>query len=271
MIDIRYDRKSGQYEMVDLWRPLLDLGDGDLATLAWLEEEFGLESPQHDEVHALTGRLRFFLGMQRSADIERQRSSLTLGLVHRDEHEISEDEWSRLQEALSRRCQVEFFYESPQQVDAIPRRHVVEFYKEPTFADGHYYIRGYCRYTDGPLGKHAMRRYFDYRLDRISNIFVLPNKLPPYPPRPKTYEVVYELSAEVARKGVSRPRWMTSVTVERCADGSAVVRGETEYLFRTLQALMRYRQHCRVLGGPELLAGMREAVRKMGEMYENDA
>ncbi|MCP4165894.1 MAG: WYL domain-containing protein [Chloroflexi bacterium] len=268
-VEIRYGRKERAYVLQDTWLPLLDLPDEDLATIAWLDDTFGLDSPKHDEVHALLGRLRSWLDINRRAEIERQRGMLSVDLTRRDEHEIPEGVWARLLDVLERRCQVEFLYGSPQQTDKTPRRHVAEFYNEPYFDDGHYYIRGYCRYTDGPLGKNTMRRYFNYRLDRISDISVLPTKLPPYPPRPKTYEVVYELSADVARKGVSRPRWVTSHDVERRPDGSAVVRGETEDLFRTLQALMRYRHHCRVLGGVELLGEMKEVVRKMGEMYED--
>lgn len=269
---IRYDRKARVYELEESDLPLLDLPDEDLATIAWLENTFGLDSPQHDEVHALLWRLRSWLDVSRRAELERHRGILlSVDLRERDEQEIPTEVWARLLDALERGCQVEFLYGSPQQTDKTPRRHVVEFYEEPYFDDGHYYIRGYCRYTDGPVGKHAMRRYFNYRLDRISNVIVLPAKLPHYPPRPKTYAVVYELSPEVARKGVSRPRWVTGVSVEQRPDGSAMVRGETEDLFRTLQALMRYREHCHVLGGRELLREMQETVRKMAELYESDA
>jgi len=268
LVNIAYDRKQKVYELTNTWLPLLDLPDEDLATLAWLEETFNLASPHHDEVHNLTDRLRFFLTVDRAVEMERRRYALQLNLARRDESEIPDEIWEALQRALEQGRRMEFFYTSPQQQDKQPRRHVVDFYAPPYFEEGHFYIRGYCQYTDGPVGKHMMRRYFNYRLDRISDVSLLPNKLPPSPPRPHTYEVRYELAPPLARKGVSRLRGLTRMQVEQRPDGAALVQGETEDLFRILQALMRYREHCRVLGGPELLQMMQETVEKMKKLYE---
>ena len=49
MIDLYYDRQARGYTISDVWLPLFDLPDEDLATIAWLHETFGHDSPQHDE------------------------------------------------------------------------------------------------------------------------------------------------------------------------------------------------------------------------------
>ncbi|RMD60988.1 WYL domain-containing protein, partial [Candidatus Parcubacteria bacterium] len=262
LLDIRYDRSSREYDIESVWMPLVDLSDENLQTLAWLQEEFGPDSPQHEAVSQLIDRIRLLLGVQRAAEVARRRWLLSLGLKQRDEHQISQEVWERLQRALHRHCLVEFSYASPQQSDSVPRRHTVEFYRAPYFEEGHYYIRGYCRHTEGPLGRYNMHRYFDYRVDRISELRLLPDKLGPEPPRARRYGVKYELAPRIARKGISRSRWIQIEDVQMMEDGRALVSGTTEDIFRARQFLMRYREHCRVLGGPELLLAMRETVRK---------
>jgi predicted DNA-binding transcriptional regulator YafY len=271
-VDLYFDRRAGDYVIRDTWRPLLDLPDEDLETIAWLEQTFDHESPQHDEVHALLGRLRLYLPLERRAEIERCRTALAVDLRQRDEDEVPPSVWDGLTKALVERRRVEFLYRSPQQADGVPRRHVVD----PTeryfdTARGHYYLRGWCHYTAGPLGRREQRRYFDYRLGRISDVHVLPHKLPPFPPPAPCYAVEYELAPRVARLGVTRHRGIEVTEVERRADGSAVVRGVTDNLFWAVRALLHYGPNCRVLGGPEMAREMRRIVGEMAGMYDVEA
>ena len=83
-IKLYFDRQAGGYVIKDTWLPLLDLPDEDLATIAWLEQTFDHDSPQHDEVHALLGRLRSYLAPERRAKIERHRTALVMDLVRPD-------------------------------------------------------------------------------------------------------------------------------------------------------------------------------------------
>ncbi len=269
-VEIAFDRKRGVYNIKDTWTPLLDLPDQDLSTLAWLEEIFDEESPHHDEVQALVDRLRLFLSVERQAEVARQRHLLRLRLTRRDEEPIPEAIWQALARALEWKRLVRLSYRSPQQADEQPRVHLVDIFEPPFFEDGHFYVRGYCRYTTGPKGRYEMRRYVDYRMDRIEEIEVLPERIPPEPPSPPRYEVIYRLSPAVARQGVSRSRWILIEEVKRQEDGNAVVYGSTGDIFRARQFLMRYREHCIVLGGPELRQAMQESVEKMAKMYAGE-
>jgi predicted DNA-binding transcriptional regulator YafY len=267
-VDLYYDRQIGGYAIRDTWLPLLDLPDDDLATIAWLEQTFDHDSPQHDEVHALLGRLRFYLGVERRAAIERCRTALVVDLGQRDEDEIPPEVWDALTRALVGQRRIEFTYRSPQQQDGVPRRHVADPYER--YFDtvrGHYYLRGWCHYTDGPLGRYDQHKYFYYRLGRISDVRLLPHKLSPFPPPAPRYAVAYELSARIARLGITHHRGIDVEQTERREDGSVLVRGETDNVFWTIQTLLHYGPNCRVVGGPEMLREMGRVVGKMAEIY----
>jgi predicted DNA-binding transcriptional regulator YafY len=268
-VEVQFDRRAGGYSIRDTWLPLLDLPDEDLTTIAWLEGTFGPESPQHDEVHALLGRLRLYLGLERLADLERCRTALAMDLSRRDEDEIAPAVWQGLNRALLARHQVEFLYLSPQYEDKRPRRHVADPEKLTFDARrGHYYLRAYCRSIQSPAGRDEPYRYITYRVGRIVELAVLPQKLGPLPPVAPRYAVEYELAPEIARLGgVTRQPEIEIVEVERRADGSALVRGQTDDLFFAVRALLHYGSTCRLLGGPEMVREMRETVRKMAEIY----
>jgi predicted DNA-binding transcriptional regulator YafY len=268
-VDLGFDRRVGEYTIREAWQPLLDLPDGDLATIAWLEDTFAPDSPQHDEVHALLGRLRSFLSPERRGEIERQRTALTVDLRRRDEGRIRPAVQEGLTKALAQRRRVEFYYLSSQQADGVPRRHVVDPYDR--YFDtvrGHYYLRGWCYYSDGPVGRYDQNKYVTYRLDRIREIQVLSLRLPPFPPRPPRHEVAYELAPPVARLGnITRHRGIEVRAIERREDGSAVVRGQTDSVFWAVRTLLHYGANCRVLGGAEMVREMTRVVREIAEIY----
>jgi len=219
-------------------------------------------------VHALLGRLRFYLSPARRGEIERSRTALVVDLERRDEDEIPRGVWEALTKALVERRRVALAYRSPQQADGVPRRHVVDPYER--FFDtvrGHYYLKGWCHHTDGPLGRYGQRRYFFYRVGRITELEILPDKLPPLAPRARRYAVEYELAPAVARLGVTRHRQIEVAEVEQRAGGSAVVRGETESVFWAVRTLLHYGANCRVVGGVEMAREMRRVVGEMGELY----
>lgn len=166
------------------------------------------------------------------------------------------------------RRRVEFEYRSPQQSDQAPRRHVVDpWARYFDTARGHYYLRGWCHWSEGPKGRRPQNRYYVYRLGRIAGLQLRPEKLPPFPPPARRFAVEYELSAQVARLGVSRQQGIEIAAVEARPDGSALVRGQCDDPFLAVQALLHYGPNCRVLGGPEVLERMRVTVRLMAEAY----
>jgi predicted DNA-binding transcriptional regulator YafY len=272
-IDLYFDRRLGGYVIRDYWLPLLDLPDEDLATIAWLQETFDLESPQHDEVHALLDKLRLYLGPERSAAIERYRATLTVDLKPRDDDEIRPAVWSGLRKAWLEHRQAELLYVSPEYVDSLPRRHVVEIYDPPFLdtASGHYYLRAHCKYTGTPADRRDMNRYLTYRIGRIVEVTVLPQKLPSQRPSARQYVVEYELAARIAcAGGVTRQPWIEIHAVERRSDGSVLVKGETESVFSAVRTLLHYGPNCRVVGGPEMVREMRSVVEEMARVYEED-
>lgn len=269
-IDIRADPRTKEYFIKGLERTLLDLPADDIATLAWLEQAFGPNSPRHEAVQQFLGRLRFYLSDERRRELERQRTALILELGQQDDDRLSPEVELKLQEALARRLQVEFDYLSPQNETGQPRRHVVDIFEPPRFEAtlGHYYVRGWCHYNAGQAEWFDVGAYVPYRLGRMSNLRFTSNRLPASPPQAKRYQVEYWLSAKIARQGVTRRRWIDIETVEPQADESVIVHGVSDDVFFAVQELMHYRHHCQVRGGPEVLARMQETVQKMADLYK---
>lgn len=269
-VDIRADPRTKEYFINGLERALLDLPAEDMATLAWLEQAFGPNSPRQEAVQQFLGRLRFYLSDERRRELERQRTALILELGQQDDDRLSSEVELKLQEALARRLQVEFDYLSPQNETGQPRRHVVDIFEPPRFEAtlGHYYVRGWCHYNAGPAERFDVGAYVPYRLGRMSNLRFTSNRLPASPPQAKRYQVEYWLSAKIARQGVTRRRWIDIETFERQTDESVIVHGVTDDIFFAVQELMHYRHHCQVHGGPEMLAHMQETVQKMADLYK---
>jgi predicted DNA-binding transcriptional regulator YafY len=272
MVDVYYDREAGGYVIKDTWLPLLDLPDDDLETIAWLEQTFDLESPKHDEIHGLLRRLRLYLDPSRVALIEEARTALEMDLRRRDADEIRPEVLRGLRKAYRTGRQVELLYLSPGYEDGEPRRHVVEPYEPYTFdtTRKHYYLRAYCRRVETPGGSDYLNAYRTYRLGRIREVTVLPNKLPPIAPKAPRHEVVYELTPQVARLGVTRQPRIEVERVERRDDGSAVVYGETESVFWAVQSLLHYGANCKVVGGTEMRRAMERVVEEMARRYAEE-
>jgi predicted DNA-binding transcriptional regulator YafY len=270
MVDIYYDRQARGYVIKDTWLPLLDLPDEDLDTIAWLEQTFDLESPKHDEIHGLLRRLRLYLDPSRVALIEEARTALDMDLRRRDEDEIRPDVLQGLRKAYRTGRQVELLYLSPGYEDGQPRRHIVEPYEPYTFdtTRKHYYLRAYCRRVETPEGTDYLDAYRTYRVGRIQQVTVLPQKFSPMVPSASRYEVVYELTPRVARLGVTRQPRIEVRRIERQDDGSAVVYGETESVFWAVQSLLHYGANCKVLGGPRVRREMERVVIEMAALYE---
>lgn len=265
-VDVYYNRRLRGYIIKDTWLPLLDLPDEDLSTIAWLEQTFGPDTPQHGDVQAFLGRLRSYLDVDRRRAVRQQREQVAIDLSRRDEDEIAPDVISTIEDAIYRRVRITFDYYAPDRGDEEPRRHTIDPY-EHYFERGHQYLRGYCRSIDGPEGLYEPRAWYTYRLGRIADVTVLSQKLPPTPPPARTYDVVYELAPVIAKGGISSHDVIEIQSVEERDDGSALVQGTTTDTFAAVQALMRYRHNCKVVGGPAMVQRMEEVVETMAELY----
>ncbi len=269
-VAIQYDRSSHLYTLGALEdMALLDLPDAALDVMAFLSETFDAEAPQHDKVRLLLDTLKGFLSEARRRDLARRRSSLQVDLKRKDADMIDPEVRRALERACIERRRVEFLYRSPTQKDGQPRRHEVEPY-ELTFdtVRRHYYLRGFCLYTDGPRGRRDQSCFMHYRLGRIvtGSVTVLPQKMPPMPRRVPKYPVRYTLSPEIARFGVTH--YFDDMVVESRDDGSALVHGYTYDVFSATRTLLHYGPGCRVLGGSEMLREMQRLVENMAKVYE---
>jgi predicted DNA-binding transcriptional regulator YafY len=270
-VDIKYRPEAGGYVIQGLERPLLNLPDAQLETLAFLAETFKPRSPHAVEVAQLLDSLLAWLPPARRRLVERARGLLDVDLRQRDSDQIAPDVWEAVQEAYSARQQLQFDYLSSRHDDPIPRQHFVEPWEYYFDTErGHYYLRGYCLFNDGPHGPWNPNTYFYYRLGRIrpGSARILPYKLPPWPRTARTYDAVYELAPQIARMGVSRrPELADEPKVTTMDEGWVRVEGQTDDLFRLARNLLYYGANCRVLGGRELVKEMRELVTALAEMY----
>ncbi|MCI0396689.1 MAG: WYL domain-containing protein [Chloroflexi bacterium] len=270
-VNLRYTPQAGGYTIDALDRPLLDLPDTQLQTLAFLAETFRPETPHALEVQQLIDTLLPWLAPERRRVVERARGLLDVDLRRRDHDDIAPDVWATVQEAYSARQQLQFDYLSSQHDDPLPRQHIVEPWEYYFDTErGHYYLRGYCLFNDGPNGPWHPNTYIYYRLGRIlpGTARVLPTRLPPMPRAARRYRVVYELAPAIARLGLSRrPELVGDVTNQEMDGGWVRVEGQTEDLFRLSRNLLYYGANCRVLGGPELAQQIRTLVADLVGIY----
>ncbi|MCP4418629.1 MAG: WYL domain-containing protein, partial [Chloroflexi bacterium] len=253
-------------------RPLLNLPDADIQTLAFLADTFQPDSPHAPQVQRLIDTLLNWLPPERQRIYQKAAGQLPdIDLRLRDSDEIAPDVWTAVLEAHNAKQQLSFDYLSSSHADGILRQHIVEpwyFY----FSDrGHYRLRAYCLFNDGPHGPWHPNDYINYRVSRIvpGSARVLPTKLPPTPRAAKPYQVIYELAPEIGRFGVShRPELIGEPALMEMDEGWVRVEGKTHDIFQLARNLLYYGANCRVLGGRELLREMRKLAAGLAEIYQ---
>lgn len=270
-VRIRYDKDAKGYVLAEWERPLLNLADADLTTLAFLSDTFQSDAPHGLEVAQLIDRLASWLPPERQKrfrQVSGQQATADLRL--RDSEPIAQDVWDAVNEAWQAKQELSFGYRSTQHDDGLPRQHHVQPW-DLTFTErGHWRLRGYCLFNDGPNGPWHPNQYIHYRLSRIvpGSAEVHPRKLPPIRPNGRPFLVIFELAPQIARFGVSERRELIGPpTLMEMDEGWIRVTGKTHDVFDLARNLLYYGRHCRVLGGPELLKEMRGLARELGEMY----
>jgi predicted DNA-binding transcriptional regulator YafY len=274
LAEIAYRRATGTYELVDAWEPLLDVPDESLRAIAFLQDSFTPDVPGYEMVQMFLSTLLSHLSPKRRGDVDNQRLALEVAWGRRDEDEIAPDVERGLRKALLEHRRVAFDYVTPYYEEGKARHHVVDPWQR--FFDatrGHSYLRAYCRQVTDASGKtQHPRAYRHYRLGRIRNLQVLPDKLPPIPPRARTHSLVYCLAPVIARRGdVSRLPGIKILHKEPQEDGSIVVHAETENVWWAVRSLLHYGPNCEVLGGSEARREMEKIVKAMAEVYEPGA
>ncbi len=246
---------------------LLDLADAELDTLSFLVALFAeTMTPNAMAVQRLLERITALLPADRRAvfahtephaqiETPKKTTAPDPGLLE------------RLRRYVGRRY-LRFRYRSTHSQPPLEEEHRVAPYRL-LVRDGHTYLEAVCL-----AGPHAERLndYVMYRVDRIvpGSLLVEPGQLPPVAPPRRVWQVRYWLSPQVARQQ-DIALWFPASAVIFFADGSAEVTAETTDLWQARQILFRYREQCRVLEPPELVAMMRASVQQMHEYYQSRA
>lgn len=268
--ELIYDRGEDTYTLTSVHRALIDLSTDALRGLAFLKATFGDDgSVMRTEVSALLNFVQKLLPDQRQREIERERGLIEASLQQRDDDTIPDGLLDQLSSACSQRRQLEFDYLAASNSDDIPRTHLVEplrcYFNEEK---GHYYLQAYNLETRGPKGRRLQNEVREYRVGRISNPHLLPTHFPENNHHLPRYELIYELTPHVARRGVTR-HFPESVIYQK-PDGGAKVHAVSLDLFNDLRRLLHYGSNCRVIGGEEALREMKAIVSALHQRYEEN-
>ncbi len=271
-VDIRYDKTAKGYIIEDRERPLINLSDSHLETLATLADTYQPNTPHAPGIHQLIDQLTDWLPPERQKRVKRLSGQQpTPDLRLRDSEEISSDVWKAVLEAWQAKQEIQFDYLSSQHEDGIRRQHHIQPWDLYFSNRGHWHLRGYCLFNDGPNGHWEPRDYINYRVSRIvpESVEILPRKLPGIRPFGKPRSVVFELAPAIARFGVSqRPELIDGLAVMEMDEGWVRVEGKTHDIFQLARNLLYYGRNCRVLGGRELLQEIRKLTSDLAEIYQ---
>jgi predicted DNA-binding transcriptional regulator YafY len=266
---IRYQRGQQAYVLEDLGElALLDLPDDGLEALSFLDASFPDDAPVggNDRVRLLIGRIYALLPKSRREALGRQFTLPRVVWSATYNEEIDRRTLNTIQKAMALGHQIVFDYCSNYDPDVQPRRYRVAPY-EIYFRDGHSYLDSTVMQPPPDMAKLLLRA-IPFRLDRIVRGSarmlheLIPDERPPQP----AFQVVYELAPSVARNR-DVAQWFPHTVVEYREDGSARVSAQITNLWQARQILMRYIEHCQVLGPPELVEMMRQTVARMAALY----
>jgi len=218
--------------------------------------------PDYANVCCFLDAIARWLPPEQQAALQAPEALVTLDILkHLDPHPIPPRVWEHVQRAKAQKRLLQFNYLSPRYEDRKPRR----FRVAPArivHQRGHLYLLGYVIPQPDPAAAGEPTRFRIAYIQDDDGLQVLPNVIGQLPTnKPPRYEVHYRLLPPLGRGKVSRH--FEEMEVIQREDGTAEVRGKTQDLFYAERVLLSYGQYCVVLGGPELLARMRQAVEGM--------
>ncbi|HEX6290961.1 MAG TPA: WYL domain-containing protein, partial [Herpetosiphonaceae bacterium] len=132
----------------------------------------------------------------------------------------------------------------------------------------HTYLLAYCPEPPRPM-EERYEGYVEFRVDQIvtGSARMLPTPLPSdLPPRP-VWRIVCELAPVVARRRHVL-RWFSNTEITYREDGSALVTATVDSLWQARHVLLRHLEHVRVLEPPELIALIRDTIRRLTALYD---
>jgi hypothetical protein len=266
----RYNRKQAVYEFQGFgeFRPL-GLSEVEMEALAFLVETFGPGAPQADAVQALLHRIQELLPDNQQGSLVYRRNRLQVHLRSKDSDEVSPVVENAIGRAVGRQL-LRFAYRSPNQADEIPRIHTVEPWNRYFDSTrGHFYLDAFLREVDGPHGIWKARQWMRYRIGRILNegIQVLPERLPPTPPKRPRHKLEYLLAPEIARLGQVSRHFDDMEIHPPDGEGWVRVMATTDNLFMACRQLLGYGPSCRVVGDTNARREMEALVAGLGRVY----
>jgi predicted DNA-binding transcriptional regulator YafY len=247
------------------------LSESDLSAVAFLAEAFAPGAPEAEAVQRLLLRILDWVPIKQRSAVSRIRQRLRIDLRRADDDLVDPAVETAVNKAHDERRRLRFKYLSPGQADGVPREHMVEpWYLYYDTISRHVYLRAYRLSVTGPHGTWAQPRWQDYRLVRIlaDGIMVLPDKLPPEPPKRHFYAVQYLLAPDIVRLGQISRHFTDMEVHDSGEDGWVRVTATTDDLFRTVRLLLGYGARCRVLGGPELRRAIETDVAALAIYYK---
>jgi predicted DNA-binding transcriptional regulator YafY len=268
---VEIDHYDGQYHLASYgaFSPVA-LTETDLNTLAFLIETFGPGTPNAEDVQQLVRTMADWLPESQRDSISGRRQRLRVDLRRKDNDRIDPAVEAAVNRAWSGRRLLRFAYRSLSQSDGVLRVHTVQpWHVYFDSVRGHFYLDGYCVEVIGPHGPWKRQQWQQYRLGRIlaEGIEVLPDRLPPEPPKRPRHPLEYWLAPEVARLGEVTRHFDNTQTHETDADGWVRVTATASDLFGAVRQLLHYGPYCKVTGGSEARREMEKLVQAMARLY----
>ncbi len=268
---VAYEFRDKQYHLLSFgnFNPIC-LTDDALNTLAFLAESFGPQTPNGEDVQDLVRVILDRLPERQRASLPTRRQRLRMDLRRVDNDTIDPTAQDAIERALNGRRLLRFRYRSPSQRDGEPRLHEVQPWK--LYYDTvrrHLYLDAFCLQVTGPQGVWKRQQWQPYRLGRIlaDGIEVLPDRLPPTPPKRPRYTLDYWLAPDIVRLGEITRHFDDMQVHEANADGWVRVTAVTDDLFSAVRLLLTYGPNCKVIGGSEARREMESLVTAMAAHY----
>jgi predicted DNA-binding transcriptional regulator YafY len=258
---IEQEGRNNPYTLRAIEKPLIDLSFDSVMAVAFLGANFSAPGvPMGEEVQALIEQIKLAIPVETRGKIERQKHTLEMDLAIQDAP-ILEDIQRDIDTTLKQGRLLQVLYQGnsdtePWWYDIEPERAYVK--------NTHRYLFARCRSAHSPEKKILEGRHINFRMDRIRETRPLPNHFTKI--RPRTIELEYLLSAEVARGGVTQ-HFKGQQAFEQ-SDGSVKVKVASENLFIDLRKLLHYGAMCKVTGGEEAVAEMKKIVGDLAGLYE---
>ena len=261
--DIRYNRKTRTYTLHKIGFPLVGLPDDLLPVIALLRETFVEDTPMAKNVQRLLKQLIDLIPPNQQRKIPTD-PPLRLNVTAVDGDDIPNAVLDKVQYACRHHYELEFDYYSPAHADGQPRINHVQPIAH-LFEDEHHYLQAYCLRVIGPDSNWERRQIVRYRLGRIRNLKRLPSMFVPSSHHHLYRDLIYVLSSEIVRGGVSKRFPNSKVTI--LPDGRARVEARSLDLFRDVRRLLRYGANCQVIGGDEAVQITRNLVSDLADLY----